>query len=173
MIHMRSAASYLRLRVPLNEADDDVRGDETSPAREQYALCLVLAQRLGLALGDGAGNAVGHLSNHIGRVCTRRYGSCRWLRMRSDAFFRSGSGQVEYLKERLPALMVCLSKPFLPRGLSKPGLPPCFASSSMPPEQLCWLGTSFQRSVRVQDVRAGVSDYVVLVFMCTDWPIQL
>lgn len=61
-----SSAAYRSLGVPLNEANHDVGGDEASPAREQYVVCLVLALRRGLAIGEGTGNAV-HARNHRSR----------------------------------------------------------------------------------------------------------
>ena len=64
-------ATHLSLGVSLDETDHDVRGDKSSSAGHQYAPGLVLGSSLALALGEGAGNAVHHLSDHCDRVHQR------------------------------------------------------------------------------------------------------
>lgn len=77
-----TGAAHLCLGISLNKANHDVGGDEASPAREQYALGIVLPLRLGLAVGEGAGKAVYHLSSHNNRVVRRR---CKYLPVASSA----------------------------------------------------------------------------------------
>jgi len=80
-------------RIPLDNADCDMRGDETSSAGEQYALCLVLALLLRLALGQGAGNAVCH-SNHCSRVLRDVCSCLPSLRQNARAPKKLRSGQL-------------------------------------------------------------------------------
>ena len=69
-------AAHLSLGVPLDETNHDVRGDEPGSASHQDAPGLVLRSSVALALGEGAGNAVHHLSDHCDRVHRR------WCRSR-------------------------------------------------------------------------------------------
>lgn len=91
--------SHLCLRIPLRETDRDVGGDETRPAGEQYALGLVLALRLDLAFGQGAGDAVGdHRDGFHG--C---WSGCRWMLQTRRPFCspeaRSSKMERGFLKE--------------------------------------------------------------------------
>ena len=86
-------AAHLSLGISLNEENDDVRGDEPSSPGHQDAPGLVLGSGVALALGEGAGNAVHHLSYHCGRVHRRWCTSPRALAIAEGDSMRAEARQ--------------------------------------------------------------------------------